>query len=373
MTSLAPDVDRRSASTSQEKVQQYLQDSPKDLKKVVHQLEQETKKRVSTKTIKRLIKKNRYVWKRIRKAPAKSPDPHKYERSKVFMNQLQQREAVGECDLWYFDGTGFCLTPCIPYAWQPRGHTMEIPASSHSQRVNVLGFLKRNNEFVPYMIDGKVDAPVIVKCFDQFSQQLDKKTYVFMDNAPVHRSQAFIKQIPKWVKQGLIVKYLPSYSPELNLIENWWCFMKYYWLPFSAYASFQCLSEAVERFSYVLVRTIRSIFRQRRICKHCVHLSKHGCCYVVVPYSAQSPAKSQAFYDVLLAMAPGKIRWRCPPTVARPPPPRPGAGLSLTHQRRETGPVAWQRRRSVADGLQTALRTAGCAPCRSVAPRSIMA
>jgi len=229
----------------QQKVQQYLQDSPKDLKKVVHQLEQETRKRVSTKTIKRLIKKNRYVWKRIRKAPAKSPDPHKYERSKVFMNQLQQREASGECDLWYFDGTGFCLTPCIPYAWQPIGHTIEIPTSSHSQRVNVLGFLKRNNEFVPYMIDGKVDAAIIVTCFDQFSQQLDKKTYVFIDNAPMHRSQAFIKQIPKWVKKGLIVKYLPSYAPELNLIEILWRFMKYYWLPFSAYASFQCLSEAV--------------------------------------------------------------------------------------------------------------------------------
>ena len=34
----------------------------------------------------------------------------------------------------------------------------------------------------------------------------------------MHRSQAFIKQIPKWVKQGLIVKYLPSYSPELNRV-----------------------------------------------------------------------------------------------------------------------------------------------------------
>jgi len=230
----------------QQKVQQYLQDSPKDLKKVVHQLEQETGKRVSTKTIKRLIKKNRYVWKRIRKAPAKAPDPHKYERSKVLMNQLQQREAVGECALWYFDGTGFCLTPCIPYAWQPIGHTIELPASSHNQRVNVLGFLKRNNEFVPYMIDGKVDASVIVTCFEQFSQQLDKKTYVFIDNAPMHRSQAFIKHIAKWVKKGLIVKYLPSYAPELNLIEMVWRFMKYYWLPFSAYASFQCLSEAVE-------------------------------------------------------------------------------------------------------------------------------
>jgi DDE superfamily endonuclease len=40
---------------------------------------------------------------------------------------------------------------------------------------------------------------------------------------------------------------LPAYAPELNLIEILWRFMKYYWLPFSAYASFQCLYEAIEQ------------------------------------------------------------------------------------------------------------------------------
>ena len=39
--------------------------------------------------------------------------------------------------------------------------------------------------------------------------------------------------MPKWVKRGLIIKYLPPYSPELNLIEILWRFMKYDWLPFS--------------------------------------------------------------------------------------------------------------------------------------------
>ena len=41
----------------QHKVYAYLQQYPKDLQKVVQALEQETTKRVSTKTIKRLIKK----------------------------------------------------------------------------------------------------------------------------------------------------------------------------------------------------------------------------------------------------------------------------------------------------------------------------
>ena len=41
----------------QTQVQQYIEQYPKDMKKVVHLLEQETSKRVSTKTLKRLLKK----------------------------------------------------------------------------------------------------------------------------------------------------------------------------------------------------------------------------------------------------------------------------------------------------------------------------
>jgi transposase len=41
----------------QHKAQHYLDQYPRDIKKVVHLLEQDTSKRVSTKTIKRLVKK----------------------------------------------------------------------------------------------------------------------------------------------------------------------------------------------------------------------------------------------------------------------------------------------------------------------------
>jgi transposase len=41
----------------QDKVYQYLEQHPRDVKKVIHLLEQETSKRVSAKTIKRLVKK----------------------------------------------------------------------------------------------------------------------------------------------------------------------------------------------------------------------------------------------------------------------------------------------------------------------------
>src|SRR5262249_13771968 len=75
--------------------------------------------------------------------------------------QLQQREVTGECALWYFDVAGFCLTPCVPYAWQPIGEVIAVPTLSHGRRVNVLGFLKRNNELVPYIVEGKIDTSVM--------------------------------------------------------------------------------------------------------------------------------------------------------------------------------------------------------------------
>ena len=120
----------------QQKVYEYLDDSPKDVKKVVEAMEQKTSKRVSTKTIKRLIKKS-HIWKRIKKSPAQSPEPLKYSRSQAMIARLQARESQGECDLWYFDGAGFCLEPYLPYAWQPIGTSIEVPTSSHSRRLNV--------------------------------------------------------------------------------------------------------------------------------------------------------------------------------------------------------------------------------------------
>jgi len=152
----------------------------------------------------------------------------------------------GECDVWYFDASGFCLTPSIPYAWQPIGSVIEVPTSAQNRRLNVLGFLTRSNALVPYVIEGRVETAVVIDCFEQFSKQLKKRSYVFLDNASMHKSHEFIRHIPQWVKRGLVIKYLPPYSPELNLIEILWRFMKYSWIPFSAYMSLQCLLQSVE-------------------------------------------------------------------------------------------------------------------------------
>ncbi|MCK5516384.1 MAG: IS630 family transposase, partial [Desulfobulbaceae bacterium] len=143
------------------------------------------------------------------------------------------------------DETGFDLTPTVPYAWQPIGETIEVP-SSRSQRINVLGFLNTNNQLESFIVKGTINSDIVIASFDSFSKTITKKTVVIIDNAPTHTSKAFNKNIKKWEENGLFIKRLPSYSPELNLIEILWRFIKYQWLPFSAYNSLKDLSNEVE-------------------------------------------------------------------------------------------------------------------------------
>ena len=99
------------------------------------------------------------------------------------------------------------------------------------------------------MFDQSIHTGVVIACFDAFCQTIKKKTVVMLDNASIHTSEEFEDRIPHWKKQGLIIKYLSTYSPELNLIEILWRRIKYDWLPFSAY---QCLNAMIEALENIL-------------------------------------------------------------------------------------------------------------------------
>src|SRR6266403_3252234 len=229
----------------QKLAQQYIKEEPRSLKGVVERLAHKTEKRLSISTLKRLAKKARLRWKRVRKSLKSLRDPKAFARCQRELAALQKQEDKGKIDLYYFDESGFTLDPYIPYAWQEPGTVIEIPARKCG-RINVLGFMNRQNDLHPFLFEQSVDTSVVIACFDEFSKTLKKKTVVVMDNASVHTSEEFEECLPQWKKQGLIIKYLPPYSPELNLIEILWRNIKYTWLPFSAYQCLNALREALE-------------------------------------------------------------------------------------------------------------------------------
>jgi transposase len=229
----------------QDLVRQYIKEEPRCLKQVVERLRQKTAKRLSISSLKRLAKKARLRWKRVRKSLKSLRDPEEFTKCQRELEALQKQEDQGKIDLYYFDESGFTLDPYIPYAWQEPGTVIEIPAAKGT-RINIVGLMNRKNDLHPYMFEQSINTSVIVACLNDFCQKIKKKTIVVMDNSSIHTSEEFEDYIAQWKKKGLHIKYLIPYAPELNLIEILWRHIKYLWLPFSAYQCMEALREALE-------------------------------------------------------------------------------------------------------------------------------
>ena len=65
--------------------------------------------------------------------------------------------------------------------------------------------------------------------------------------ASIHTLHAILDKLEEWKERGLTIFELPTYSPQLNLIEILWRFIKYTWLEIDAYSSWQSLVSSVEK------------------------------------------------------------------------------------------------------------------------------
>ena len=120
----------------QELAKHYIKEDPRSLKQVVERLTQKTAKRLSISSLKRLAKRARLRWKRVRKSLKSLRDPVAFARCQRDLEALQKQEDQGKIALYYLDEAGFALDPSIPYAWQASGSLVELPAMQYG-RMNV--------------------------------------------------------------------------------------------------------------------------------------------------------------------------------------------------------------------------------------------
>lgn len=228
-----------------ERAVELLKENPRSSKQAQSRLAEEIKRQISEWTFKRVVKRANLRWKRMRRSLKNKRNQAEFEKVRREIVVLHEQEAQGEIDVYYYDESGVSLTPSIPYGWQTSGATEEIP-SSRSKRLNILGFYSRDNKLEATTIEGWVNSQMVIDCFDRFCETIVKKTVVIVDNAPTHTSRAFKSRLADWADKGLIVKNLPTYSPELNIIEILWRFIKYSWLPLAAYQSYKRLKQELQ-------------------------------------------------------------------------------------------------------------------------------
>ena len=188
------------------------------------------------------------MWKRARLSLRSKRNQTDFELKQEQVDRLKELEDSGYIDLYFGDESHFGLTPNVPYAWQTKASPILLPAAK-GKFLNVVGLVNRKNDLFFEVNESTFNADSIITFMDRFACQIVKKTIVILDNSPIHKSKKFMAKIREWKENDLLIFFLPPYSPELNLIEILWRRIKYQWLPFDAYLSFQYLKE---RLAFVL-------------------------------------------------------------------------------------------------------------------------
>jgi transposase len=161
----------------QEIAKEFIDKRPNESKSVLIDLLNETGKKISRKTLSRIAKKYGLTWKRIRRSLKSKRDEEAFKQAEEEIKAFERLAEQGECEVVFFDASGFDLVPSIRSVWQPVGkNTLEVP-SFKSERINVIGFLNADdNELTPFVFKGgSIFRSEIIACFENFIENKAKE------------------------------------------------------------------------------------------------------------------------------------------------------------------------------------------------------
>ncbi len=177
---------------------------------------------------KNLEKKLQFTYKKTKLKPGKSPDE---ETQREFVNwyELKLEEAKkGNLHILFYDPVHQLHNTINGKCWQKKGgdNTIVLRSNTGRKRISIVGALNPvTQNLTSLIVEGMVDKEVTKAALKNIREDYDdnKEIIIIMDNAAYNRAypvQDYAKEL------NIKIKYLPPYSPNLNLIERIWKFLK---------------------------------------------------------------------------------------------------------------------------------------------------
>jgi transposase len=127
--------------------------------------------------------------------------------------------------LIYVDEAGFDSYIYREYGRAPRG--VKVPGvipGKKFKRTNIVAGQCQGKIIAPFQYSGSTDSQLFEFWFKNILlTAITVGSVIIMDNASFHR-KAVLRQMA--LSAGCSIIFLPPYSPDLNLIENYWAWLK---------------------------------------------------------------------------------------------------------------------------------------------------
>jgi len=174
--------------------------------------------------------------------PAKA-DPEKQASylEEVLRPRLDEAEAHKRA-VFFVDAAHFVLAPFLGYLWSLVRSFIQAPAGR--KRFNVLGALNAvTHELVTVCNDTYITSQQVCELLQKLADlKLTIPITIFLDNARYQHCQLVIA---KAAELNIELCFLPPYSPNLNLIERLWKFVKKHCLYSHYYSDFDSFKTAI--------------------------------------------------------------------------------------------------------------------------------
>lgn len=194
-----------------------------------------------TKCLKRLG----FCYKKPKKVPAKADE----EKQRSFLeNTLRplMDAANAAKPLYFVDATHPAHTGHAAFGWIRKGAKKELKSNHGRSNLNINGALCWPDRTVLYREEERITSAAMIALFEDIlaKHPMAPTISIVLDNARYNRS----KELRAWLAEKgkrLHLVYLPSYAPNLNLIERFWLFLKKKALWNRYYASFADFRDAI--------------------------------------------------------------------------------------------------------------------------------
>lgn len=192
-----------------------------------------------------LLHRLKFVYKKTKAVPGKA----NAELQRAYLAMLEKVLAEkGEHDAhYYLDSVHPQHNTQLAYGWVKKGQDKLVKSNSGRQRININGALNAETLEVVIRTDDTINAQSTLKLFEALEKKHPNANSIFitLDNARYYKN----KLVSTYLETSKIkLFFLPSYSPNLNLIERLWKFMRKTILYNQYYEKFGQFETTVMRF-----------------------------------------------------------------------------------------------------------------------------
>lgn len=177
----------------------------------------------TTKGMTNLLHRIGYCYKKPKHIPGKT----NLEVQINFVEQYEKlkKEKSPEDKIYFMDGVHPLHNSQPAYGWMKKNCNYTIHSNTGRERVNINGAINIENFRLYYNEDETINSQSVIKLFKKILKgQRRGIANIFTDNARYYKSNVIVEFLKR--NRRINVIYLPSYSPNLNLIERLWRFMR---------------------------------------------------------------------------------------------------------------------------------------------------